>query len=375
MGHVDISEFLHRIAKGGGRSILSHSMPASGLVEAIAFPLSLQSVDLVVQCAQYYDEDERKIIGTLGDTVLDISPQMIQRVFCIPQYTKYECIDWIVASNYYENKNNKASKFINERLILESTRNVKKLARGQHRAEFKEEAKDYITLLSRVYENNQQVPPRSSPSQQFEDERRQQQREYRRAYQREYRRRQREEKTDDQREELRRMRNNANRERYGRRRGEITVQELENEHREEENFSTNGRQGITEQSPTNEYVLESSPYVQHDNLNERMENNVDNHSGMLQNVQSEEKHVHSNEANRQIYSRRRAQITEQQLQNQIPKEENIRRRDSRRNSQQLCLYQIENNQQVPPRSSQSQQFENERRQQQREYRRAYQREY
>jgi hypothetical protein len=48
LGHIDILEFIERISKGDKTSILSQSLATSGLVEATSFPISVQSVDLVL---------------------------------------------------------------------------------------------------------------------------------------------------------------------------------------------------------------------------------------------------------------------------------------------------------------------------------------
>lgn len=82
LGHVDLRAptilWLGRMTNTQGRTYWATSLVNSGLVQAAGFPISLQSPELVMACAENYKPDDRIMYGQLGEVVLDISSDTIE---------------------------------------------------------------------------------------------------------------------------------------------------------------------------------------------------------------------------------------------------------------------------------------------------------
>ena len=82
-------------------SILWNRLRTLGLVEVVAFPISLQSVGLVMACAQHYDADDRKVKNLQGVTLLDNTPEIVRETFNISHHDQYAIVDMKITNDYY----------------------------------------------------------------------------------------------------------------------------------------------------------------------------------------------------------------------------------------------------------------------------------
>ena len=92
-------------------------MLASILVDAVAFPFSLQSIDLVLACAQYYNDDNRKVQNLEGVILLNNTPKMVQEAFHISQHNQYDVCDMKITNAYYGQTSSIAMRFLNDKLL------------------------------------------------------------------------------------------------------------------------------------------------------------------------------------------------------------------------------------------------------------------
>jgi len=83
--------------------------------------------------------------------VLDRSLDMIERVFGLPTYAKYDNVNMKTALDWYEKMPKTITDYINQHLLISQRKIPLKMAKVQHMSEFKEDGKDVITLLSRVF--------------------------------------------------------------------------------------------------------------------------------------------------------------------------------------------------------------------------------
>ena len=82
-------------------SILWNRLRTLGLVEVVAFPISLQSIELVVACAQHYDANDRKVKNLQGVTLLDNTPKIVREAFNIPHHDQYSIVDMKISNDHY----------------------------------------------------------------------------------------------------------------------------------------------------------------------------------------------------------------------------------------------------------------------------------
>lgn len=123
----------------------------SSIVKAAGFPLAVQCNELIVECAKHYDPNRRMIVGPDRRELAYLSKYAINEAFQIPQLNHMITKSKDAAKVVYEDDPDGCEEIINKYWMVKSKARQSKLPNRLHKIDFKEEFRDLITFLGRVF--------------------------------------------------------------------------------------------------------------------------------------------------------------------------------------------------------------------------------
>lgn len=125
-------------------------MMDSGIIKAASFPPAIQCYELMIECAKHYDSHTRTIVAKDGRVLAYFSETTINEAFHLPEPRDMIYISIEGAKAVYEDDPKACLEIINKYWLLKSRPSKSKMPSRPHRVDFKDEFRDFITLLNRV---------------------------------------------------------------------------------------------------------------------------------------------------------------------------------------------------------------------------------
>lgn len=151
--HADLGNFLER-TKNPQAGSLMEKIVKSGLVEAVAFPLAAPCPDLVLDCMNIYESENRCIRTSDGEMLVHINRETVMATMGIPHKEEYE--DWTIGNSYtyFSEKNRKYRSVITRNWLLRVQKGGSRLPKPLTREHLIIEVWDIVVLLNRVKVNS-----------------------------------------------------------------------------------------------------------------------------------------------------------------------------------------------------------------------------
>lgn len=125
----------------------------SGLIKVVAFPTASPCHELVIECMNKYDADNRCIRTSSGEVLMEIDKETLMGAIGIPHKDPYE--DWSIGTSYsffFEKKSTYKS-VIARNWLLKLQKGGSRLPRPLTRENFIIEVQDIVILLNRIKGN------------------------------------------------------------------------------------------------------------------------------------------------------------------------------------------------------------------------------
>lgn len=152
LGSFNLEAFKRRIYGQGGNppSVISHNIVRSGLYAAASFPSTVRCLELIMECANYYNSDHRTIVSPEGKLLANFIADAIGEAFGIQATEKMLYKSKERSDNMYATSFDKCAKRINTTWMRKPKPPGAKLPKQIISEELKQEYCDLIMLLSRV---------------------------------------------------------------------------------------------------------------------------------------------------------------------------------------------------------------------------------
>ena len=119
LGHTDLGEFLRIYNKPMERSALVSSLIHFGLVNATSHPILVQLAELIMTLAQHFIPKERVVKSVIGEVVLDLQPNNIQRDFHLPRANQFIRLSYEVVERWYREHQKEVTNIIQSSYRIE----------------------------------------------------------------------------------------------------------------------------------------------------------------------------------------------------------------------------------------------------------------
>jgi len=125
----------------------------SGLVEAAAFPQSILCPELVQECINRYDPQNRCVKNANGDVLFSVNRQTLMSVMKIPHKGAYSNLDITSSNGYFSEKKPTYKSVIARNWLLKFQKGGSRLPRPLTRDHLIQEVRDIVVLLNRLRGN------------------------------------------------------------------------------------------------------------------------------------------------------------------------------------------------------------------------------
>lgn len=160
IGHVDFKDFKRRMYGHDGYlpTTIARRMMRNGIVQEAGFPPAIECSELIVECAIYYNAQDKQIVAPDGRVLAYLEELAIQEAFGIPNYHTTTFKTKEETGGLYEEQIEPCGTTINKLQLEKSRPTYKKMPKKLLHPDFKDDYGDIILLLNRVMGNPQGTP-------------------------------------------------------------------------------------------------------------------------------------------------------------------------------------------------------------------------
>lgn len=149
IGHINLKHIQKSLTEGS-LSKSSRKIADSGLVDATCFPIAVQCIKLVVECARGYNPNAREIRTIDGCLMAKLDGISIAITSRLPYKEKFTCIDKQKAYKYFSDNKSKYLNNLAKKWMVTSWGGQSQLPKMLHHSLFIKEIFHLIVLLHRV---------------------------------------------------------------------------------------------------------------------------------------------------------------------------------------------------------------------------------
>ena len=118
LGSTDLGEFLRVCNNLTERSTMMSALIYSGLVNAASHMGTVQSAKLIMTLSRHFVSDERVVKSVIGEVVLDLQPDKIERVFHLPRANQFIQLSYEAVERWYRENHQEAIDIIHSSYLI-----------------------------------------------------------------------------------------------------------------------------------------------------------------------------------------------------------------------------------------------------------------